>query len=240
LISENKFAPAFLNIFVITKHNQGQMSLFTRPSKELTVRIDEFFDTIEIGILIFKEGVRAYANGDHKIFQDHLNKIDELEGKADKLQRSIENDMIIHSILPQQRSEFVKLLWQLDEIIDTAKASLNEFYIEMPRIPPALVHDFISLAEVSGNAAEELMPAARAFFREPHLVREKLIKVYFFERECDKAAFELKKRVFHEMNDLSLAEKAHIRYITHHIENISDTAQDAADLLASMAIRQML
>jgi uncharacterized protein Yka (UPF0111/DUF47 family) len=84
------------------------------------------------------------------------------------------------------------------------------------------------------------MPAARAFFREPHLVREKLLKVYFFERETDKAAFQLKKKVFHEMNELSLAEKAHIRYIVHHIESISDRSQNAADLLASMAVKLML
>jgi predicted phosphate transport protein (TIGR00153 family) len=216
------------------------MSLFTRTTKELTVRFDEFFDTVEIGILIFKEGVKAYVMGDREAFENHLSRIDDLESKADMLQRSIENDMIVHSILPQQRTEIVKLLWQLDEIVDTAKGSLNEFYIEMPHIPASLAHDFISLAEVSGNAAEELMPAARAFFREPHLVREKLIKVYFFEKETDKAAFQLRKKVFHEMNDLSLAEKAHIRYISHHIENISDTAQDAADLLASMAIRLIL
>jgi hypothetical protein len=216
------------------------MSLFTRTTKELTVKIDEFFDTVEIGILIFKEGVKAYVSGDHDAFRNHLTRIDELENKADNLQRSIENDMIVHSILPQQRGEIVKLLWQLDEIIDTAKSSLNEFYIEMPHIPASLSQDFISLAEVSANSAEELMPAARAFFREPHVVREKLIKVYFFERETDKAAFQMKKKVFHEMNELSLAEKAHIRYITHHIESISDTSQDAADLLASMAIRLML
>lgn len=216
------------------------MSLFTRTTRELTVRIDEFFDTIEIGILIFREGVKSYVRGDQTAFSSHLEKIDDLEGKADKLQRSIENDMIVHSILPQQRSEMVKLLWQLDEIIDTAKKSLNEFYVEIPHIPAALAGDFVSLAEVSGNSAEELIPAARTFFREPHLVREKLIKVYFFERETDKAAFQLKKRVFHDMTDLSLAEKAHIRYIVHHIENISDSAQAAADLLASMAIRQML
>jgi uncharacterized protein Yka (UPF0111/DUF47 family) len=80
------------------------MSLFTRTTRELTVRIDEFFDTIEIGILIFKEGIKAYVNGDSNAFQNHLAKIDDLEGKADRLQRSIENDMIVHSILPQQRS----------------------------------------------------------------------------------------------------------------------------------------
>jgi predicted phosphate transport protein (TIGR00153 family) len=216
------------------------MSLFKHTTKEITVRIDEFFDTIEIGILIFKEGIKAYVRNDSNAFQNHLAKIDDLEGKADKLQRSIENDMIVHSVLPQQRSDMIKLLWQLDEIIDTAKKSLNEFYVEMPNVPSALANDFISLAEVSGNAAEELIPAARTFFREPHLVREKLIKVYFFERETDKAAFQMKKKVFHEMHDLSLAEKAHIRYIIHHIESISDSAQAAADLLVSMAIRQML
>jgi hypothetical protein len=216
------------------------MSLFTRTTRELTIMIDEFFDTIEIGVLIFKEGVKAYVNGDKVAFENHLKKIDDLEGKADKLQRGIENEMIIHSVLPQQRSEIVRLLDQLDEIIDTAKGSLNEFYIEMPNIPAPLVHDFISLSEVSGNSAEELIPAARTFFREPHLVREKLLKVYFFERETDKAAFNLKKKVFHEMNELSLAEKAHIRYIVHHIESISDRSQNAADLLASMAVKLML
>lgn len=239
MISNSADCCAFLNIFALN-NTSPHMSLFTRTNRELSVRIDEFFDTIEIGILIFKEGIKAYVNGDRNAFQNHLAKIDDLEGKADRLQRSIENDMIVHSILPQQRSEMVKLLWQLDEIIDTAKKSLNEFYVEMPHIPSSISHEFISLAEVSGNSAEELIPAARAFFREPHLVREKLIKVYFFERETDKAAFQMRKKVFHEMNDLSLAEKAHIRYITHHIENISDSAQDAADLLASMAIRQML
>lgn len=239
MISDSSDCCAFLNIFALN-NTSPHMSLFTRTNRELSVRIDEFFDTIEIGILIFKEGIKAYVNGDRNAFQNHLAKIDDLEGKADRLQRSIENDMIVHSILPQQRSEMVKLLWQLDEIIDTAKKSLNEFYVEMPHIPSSISHEFISLAEVSGNSAEELIPAARAFFREPHLVREKLIKVYFFERETDKAAFQMRKKVFHEMNDLSLAEKAHIRYITHHIENISDSAQDAADLLASMAIRQML
>ena len=216
------------------------MSLFTRTTKELAVRIDEFFDTIEIGILIFKEGVKAYVNGDQDAFHNHLKKVDDHEGKADRLQRSIENDMIVHSILPQQRSEIVRLLWQLDEIMDTAKESLNEFYIEMPKVPAQLVHEFASLAEVSANSAEELMPAARSFFREPYLVREKLLKVYFFERETDKAAFQLKKKIFHDMSELTLAEKAHLRYIIHHIESISDRAQDAADLLATMAIKLML
>jgi uncharacterized protein len=216
------------------------MSLFTHTTRELIVKLDEFFDSIEIGTLIFKEGIKAYVTGDNESFQNHLSKIDDIEGKADKLQRSIENEMIVHSILPQQRSDVIKLLDVLDEIVDTSKGSLNEFYLEIPKIPASLAQDFISLSEVSSNAAEELIPAARSFFREPHVVRDKLIKVYYFERETDKMAFSIKKKIFHDMSDLSLAEKAHLRYILHHIESISDRSQVAADMLASMAIRLML
>lgn len=216
------------------------MSLFTNTTRELVISIDEFFDSIEIGILIFREGVKAYVCGEKDAFEMHLKKIDELEAKADKLQRAIENEMIVHSILPQQLSDIVKLLDMLDEIIDTAKSSLNEFYIEIPAIPESLKHDFISISEVSANAAEELIPAARAFFREPHVVRDKLIKVYYFERETDKSSFNIKKKIFHNMPELTLSEKAHLRYILHHIESISDRSQNAADMLASMAIRLML
>lgn len=216
------------------------MSLFNNTNRELILRIDEFFDSIEIGTLIFREGIRAYVNGDNDAFEAHLKKIDELESKADRLQRAIENEMIVHSILPQQLSDIVKLLDVLDEIIDTAKISLNEFYIEIPAIPESLKNDFISVADVSANAAEELIPAARAFFREPHVVRDKLIKVYYFERETDKSSFNIKKKIFHDMPELNLAEKAHLRYILHHIESISDKSQVAADMLASMAIRLML
>jgi uncharacterized protein Yka (UPF0111/DUF47 family) len=145
--------------------------------------------------------------------------------------------MITHSILPQHREEVVKLMDEVDEIIDSVKSSLNEIYIEMPEIPSSLNKDLISLAETSANAAEELIPAARAYFKAPYTVREKLLKVYYFETETDKISMNTKRRIFQEMKEIDLAQKAHLRYIVHHIENISDQAQKAADLLSGMAIK---
>jgi uncharacterized protein Yka (UPF0111/DUF47 family) len=107
----------------------------------------------------------------------------------------------------------------------------------MPEIPSSLNKNFISITETSINAAEELIPAARAYFKAPYTVREKLLKVYYFESETDKLSLSAKKIIFQDMNDLDLAHKAHLRYIIHHIENISDLAQRAADLLSAMAIK---
>jgi hypothetical protein len=213
------------------------MPVFTRTTKNLIIKIDEFFDDIDLGLLVFREGIKAYLDRDMDAFQRHLQKVDNLENNADRLQREIENEMITHSILPQHRSEVSTLIDELDEIIDALKSSLNEINIEKPDIPSSLNKNFISLTETSINAAEELIPAARAYFKAPYTVREKLLKVYYFESETDKLSFSTKKIIFQEMNELDLAHKAHLRYIIHHIENISDLAQKAADLLSAMAIK---
>ena len=216
------------------------MAVFTRTTKKLILRIDEFFDNVEIGVLVFREGIRSYINRDYEAYNRHLQKVDTLEGNADNLQRIIENEMITHSILPQHRAEVTALIDKVDEIIDSIKRSLNEIITEMPEIPPVLNKDFITLAETSANAAEELIPAARAYFKAPYTVREKLLKVYYFEGETDKLSLSTKKRIFQEIPELDLAHKAHLRYIVHHVENISDLAQRAADLLSGMAIKVVL
>ncbi len=213
------------------------MPVFTRTTKNLILKIDEFFDDIDVGLLVFREGIKAYLDKDPAAFQRHLQKVDGLENNADRLQREIENEMITHSILPQHRSEVSTLIDELDEIMDALKSSLNEINIEKPDIPASLNKNFISLTETSVNAAEELVPAARAYFKAPYTVREKLLKVYYFESETDKLSCSTKKVIFQEMDNLDLAHKAHLRYIIHHIENISDLAQKAADLLSGMAIK---
>ena len=213
------------------------MPVFTRTTKNLIIKIDEFFDDIDLGLLVFREGIKAYLEKDMEAFQRHLQKVDNLENNADRLQREIENEMITHSILPQHRSEVSALIDELDEIIDAVKSSFHEINIELPEIPASLNKNIISLTETSINAGEELIPAARAYFKAPYSVREKLLKVYYFESETDKLSFSIKKIIFQEMNELDLAHKAHLRYIIDHIENISDLAQKAADLLSGMAIK---
>ena len=213
------------------------MPVFTRTTRNLIIKIDEFFDDIDLGLLVFREGIKAYLEKDMEAFLRHLQKVDWLENNADRLQREIENEMITHSILPQHRQEVSTLIDELDEIIDALKSSLNEINIELPDIPTSINKNLISLAETSINAAEELIPAARAYFKAPYTVREKLLKVYYFECETDKLSVMTKKIIFQDMKELDLAHKAHLRYIIHHIENVSDLAQKAADLLSGMAIK---
>ena len=136
------------------------MALFTGTTKNLILRIDEFFDNIDLGLLVFREGIRSYLSGDLESFHRHVQKIELLESNADKLHRTIENEMITHSVLPQHRGEVSSLLDVMDEIIDTVKETLNEFSIEMPEIPVSIRQNLISITESSVSSGEELIPAA--------------------------------------------------------------------------------
>ena len=213
------------------------MGVFTRHTKNIILKLDDFFDIVEEGLLISKEAIKNYIMDDKIAFLHHLERIDSLESRADELQRSIEDDMIIHTILPQHRSEVVTLLDDIDNLIDTLKEVLQQFDVEIPDIPEELQKEFISLTEMAISAGEELIPAARGFFKQPHSVRDQLNKVYFYERESDNLSNKIKKHIFHNMNDLELAQKSHLRYFAHHIEKISDRAESVADLLSSMAMR---
>ena len=216
------------------------MSLLYKNVKQLVFDIDNFIDSVEQGILVFKEGVINYLNGEKASFADKIERIDRLEATADKLQRKIDDEFYRHSILPQNVSDIEGMLDKVDEIIDIAKDNLYQFDDELPFIPKELTNDFIRLVDTAAESAMSVFPAARTFFREPLKVKEMLAKVYFYEKEADKISRSIKRRLFHEMKDLRLSEKIHLRYFALHIETVSDKAKSLADLLSILAMKMSI
>ncbi|HDP55044.1 MAG TPA: DUF47 family protein [Bacteroidetes bacterium] len=215
------------------------MVFFKHANKSIEL-IDSFLNNIDQGALIFKEGVKNYLLGNRESFLDNLKTLSNLETEADIARRKIENILYTQSLMPQLRGDIMRLLEELDSIIDMAKKSLFQFDVEVPKIPPALNQDLIKLTELSCSAVESVVPAARAYFRSPENVKERIHRVYLFEREADKLADAIKRKVFQELPIARLSEKFHLRYFTLHIETLSDEAQRAADLLSIMAIKRSI
>ena len=216
------------------------MSLLFKNVKELIFDIDQFIDTVEQGVLVFKEGVVNYIVGERASFSDKILRINRLEAEADKLQKKIDDEFYRHSILPQNASDIEEMLDKLDEIIDISKDNLYQFEDELPFIPKELKSEFIRLTETSTEAALAVLPASRSFFREPLKVKDMLSKVYFYEKETDKIARNIKRKLFNDMKDLDLSQKIHLRYFTLHIETVSDKAEHLADLLSILALKMSI
>lgn len=209
-------------------------------SKKVIELLDNFFDTVDQGVLVFKNGVNNYLYGNTENFNDNLANLIKLESNADLLRREIENLLYSQSLMPQFRGDILKLLEDMDTIIDITKGNLAQFDVEIPNIPTELNQDFSKLTELSVSAVESLIPAVRAFFKSPDTVKDQLHRVYFFEKETDKMATAIKRKVFRDMPNLKLSEKFHLRYFTLHIENVSDEAEKVADLLSIMAIKRTI
>ncbi|PKP03133.1 MAG: hypothetical protein CVU14_02325 [Bacteroidetes bacterium HGW-Bacteroidetes-9] len=213
------------------------MFLFKHAEKSIEL-IDRFLNIIDQGSIIFKEGVRSYLFGNRENFINNLQTLSTLETDADLIKRQIENILYTQSLMPQLRGDILKLLEELDNIIDLAKTNLYQFDVEVPFIPTELNQDLVKLTELSVSAIESVIPAARAYFRDPESIKEKLHRVYLYEKEADKLADAIKRKVFHDMPNLKLSEKFHLRYFTLHIEILSDAAEKTADVLSIMAIKR--
>lgn len=212
------------------------MAAIFRKSKKLAAQIDEFLDSVSEGILIFTEGVQSYLNDDQARFAEKLIQIDAKESNADKLRRTVENQLYQNSLIPDHRGDVLALLETMDKVIDRAKKTLNQFDVERPGIPKELHSDMMELTRASEQAAEMIVRAVRAFFVELHQVKNHLHKVYHYEKEADNLGDQLKRKIF--ATDWDLSQKIHLRYFTSHIESISDEAQDVADRLSIYVIKR--
>ena len=211
------------------------MKVFAK-TRELEAEVDRFLDTVAEGALVFRQGVDRYLRGDDKDFGHHLQKLFDLESQADHLRRDIESRLYAHSLIPDFRGDVLALIDGMDQLIDQAEKTLSQFDVEKPQIPESLGSRYVGLVEVSTSAVDAAVRSARAFFRDADAVKDDLHRVFFYEKEADRAGDRLKREIF--TADLELALKMHLRYFVHHIEGISDLAEEVADRIAIYAIKR--
>ena len=214
------------------------MTLLFRRTRALESQIDLLLDAISEGCLVFEQGIADYLRPDPELFEQRLRAIGEFERKADDLRREIETRLYRESLIPDHRGDVLGLLENIDNVIDEAKKTLAQFAVERPEIPSDLASDYLELSHAGVEAAQHLVSAVRAFFRDISLVPDHIHKVYFYEKEADRIADRLKRKIF--ARDLDLARKIHLRYFCLHVETLSDRAEDVADRLSIYTIKRTI
>lgn len=213
------------------------MWFFKRIDKS-NQQIETFFDTVDQALLVFKQGVKNYLYSEVDAFNDNLATITRLESDAELMRREIENGLYSRTSYIRMRGDVMRLLERMGHIVDLLNDNLYQFDIERPYIPAELNSDMQLLTDLSTQAVETAIPAAKAYFRSAEAINEKIHRVYFYKREADKHAKLLKRKVFHEMNSLKLSEKFHLRYFALHIEELSRAAEKVADQLSVMSVKR--
>ena len=210
-----------------------------RRTKALESEIDEFLDKLSESGLMFKRAVQIYLDeGASDEFDEKLQAVNSLESQADELRRSIVTQLYTQTLIPDSRGDVLGLLENLDTLLSIQEGTLWSFSIEQPDILPEFRGDFAVLCEQAVFAAESIVLASRAFFRNIEMVGDNMHKVMFYEKEADKISTKLKRAIF--ASDLPLYHKAHLRNFVEHIDNVADVSEDVADRLSVYTIKRSL
>jgi len=212
-----------------------RLAIFNK-TRELEGQIDEFFDKVGDGALSFKLGIRNYLAGETEPFEEKLHQVNEIESEGDTLRREIERKLYAEALIPEARGDVLGLLENMDQILNKCEGPMWQFAIEKPEIPEKFRADYNSLLDATVASVDQLVMAARAFFRDADSVSDHMHKVLFYEKEADKISTRLKMAIF--AGDMELARKAQLRNFVEHIDNIADAAEDVADRLAIYAIKR--
>lgn len=211
------------------------MFLF-KKTKILQRKMEEFLDVTSESGLVFKEGIDHFLQGEQEKLAGSIDRISQLESRADKLRRNIESQLYTETLIPESRGDVLALLENIDDINNLAKDTLVEFSIQSPQVPDDLHSDMNRLADHVSHAVDEVVRATRAFLKTPMTVRDYLHKVYHHEKEADSVAQELKRKVFQANLDLST--KLHLRFFITHIDILADQSEDVADRLAIYTLKR--
>ena len=211
-----------------------------KKTNKLIDDIDRYFDLMDQAVLVFKDGVRNYLYSNTNEFNENLMKMSAVDSEASVLRKEIENALYTQTALVRSRADIMRLFEKTRNITSILNDRLFQFEIETPFIPKELNPEFMKLTEFSTLAVEAVVPAAKAYFKAPDTVPDKISRAYFYEKEAVRYSQTIKRTVFHNMASLKLSEKFHLRYFALHIENLAKAAENVADQLAVMAIRRTL
>lgn len=215
--------------------------LFSAKSPRIFVKaVDDLLNTVDTALFLFKDGVNSYLYDDAENFSETLRAMATAETQAAALRRDIENMLYARGSLIRYRGDIMLLLESYDHIVSILSNDLIQFEIESPLIPATLKKEFVKLAELAIMAAETTIPGTKAYFSAPDKVSESIHKVYLYDKQAVKQAQGIKRTVFHEMSQLKLSEKFHLRYFALHIEDLSTAAVKVAEQLSVMSIKRSL
>jgi predicted phosphate transport protein (TIGR00153 family) len=212
------------------------LSLFTK-TRVLEKQLEDFLDAVEQGALTFHSGVRCYFSGGAERLDICMQELCAQESRADDLRRAIESSLYRETLIPESRGDVLGLIESTDHVLNLMEATLQQFSVEIPDICPDLQSYYLDLAEISSQAVLSMTKAVRAYFSDLEAVRDHINKVIFYEKEADRLADMIKRRIFRK-EKIKLCSKIHMRYFAYHIEHISDVAEDVCDRLAIATIKR--
>jgi len=217
----------------------SKRAIFGR-SKAVERKIDEFLDKVSEAALVFVASLHHHLDagsaGPDDTAVQRVEQMLEVKRGSSGLRREIEAELYTQMLIPDLLADVAGLIETLHHLVEDMHHSM--LFSRYTRLEPP---DFIradgkEIATAAGNAVEQLVQAARAYFRDFTHVRDYVHKVGFYESESDAARDRLLAKIYD--TDLGLAEKDHFARSVRELDGVADVAERIADQLTIYAIKR--
>lgn len=209
-----------------------------RRTYDLEKKITSFLlNIIQAGIL-YGQAMNSYTlSGVEGDFKSLLQKVSDLEAQNDAFRREIESNLYEYMILPDMRSDILRLLEMCDKVINKYESNLLVVSVEKPELLTGMRDSLLKMIQADLECAGSLISGVRMFFAGDD-IKEFTQRTYEMEHLVDSQSLRLKALVF--QSDIELARKIQLKEFIYNIEKISDIAEDTADILNIMAVKHSL
>lgn len=207
-------------------------------TKDLVMKIDSFIDLVSESVLHFQEGLNLYLAGSGEEFNERLDIIKSVESRADDLRQDIEAHLYVQTLIPESRGDVLRVMEDMDDIIDFSKTIMFDFFVEKPVIPVSLHDRMKRLTDMAVNSTQALVQSTRSYFYDVSSVKDHINKIKFFENESDNIAERAKREIF--SMDIDLMHKLHLKNFIVSIDTISDIAEDISNRLLIATMKRIV
>ena len=209
-----------------------------KKTQDLEKMITSFLLNIIQAGVVYGQAMNCYSlSGVDDEFKTYLQKVSDLEAENDSYRRAIENNLYAYMILPDMRSDILRLLEMCDKVINKYESNLLVVSVERPKLLPDLRENLLKMIQTDLECVGSLISGVRIFFSGSD-IKEYTQKTYQMEHLVDSQALQLKSFVF--QSKIELARKIQLKEFIYNIEKISDIAEDTADILNIMAVKHAL
>ncbi len=208
-----------------------------RTTKVLRAQIDELLDVVSKAALAYKHGMSHVirSSWDDEA-EERFEQVSNFETRGDQLHDMIGRSLFSEMLLPDRSGDVLGLLGSLDRLLDEMEKGFVVARIERPTIPDELHEKWLGCIAMVADTIDQVVLAARSYFRDPQTALDHIHKIHFFEKETQRAALQIMEQVFR--SDLPLDQKMQIRGHIWLVYRLADVADDAGDELAIYAVKR--
>ena len=191
--------------------------------------------TVEFGAamqIFLREGPGA-------AFSDKVHVVDQLESECDTARRGILSAMFRRELIPESRTDILKLIEHLDGIPNRCERICYDALVLQLSVPANCTESYRNLVFLSLDCWGYLAKAVHALFGDMSLIEALVDHVDQKESESDVLRRELVRRIF---SDPAIApdQRILLRDFAEKISGMSDRCEKVGDLLTLLTIKRLV